>query len=335
MVKAYDIAIIGAGPAGLFAVFQAGMLGMNCAVIDTLEYAGGQCAALYPQKPIYDIPAYPTIIAEDLISNLVKQASPFKPEYFLGHTIEKIDSAELYWQLKTSKGTEIRAKAIIIAAGCGSFEPNRLPIENALSFENVSLFYFVDKRERFVGKNIIIAGGGDSAVDWAIQLSKSAKKVYLVHRREKFRAFDESLKKLEELVRIEQVELVIPYQIKNVYGKGQQLEEVVVEDLDGNSKILQADYLLPFYGLKMEIGAVKNWGLNLNKNHIEVKSDTMETNLKNVYAIGDITYYPNKLKLILTGFAEAALAVHQIQKVLFPNKAFHFEYSTTKGLPSL
>lgn len=335
MATIVDVAVIGAGPAGLFSVFQAGMLGMSCAVIDTLEYPGGQCSALYPQKPIYDIPGFPQIMAAELIDNLLKQASPFKPNYFLGNTITQLEQQHDGWVLLTSKGLGIHAKSVIIAAGCGSFEPNRLLIENAGQFENTSLLYFVDNVAQFKNKKVVIAGGGDSAVDWAVLLSEIAQKVYVVHRRNKFKAFEGSIKKMEQLVAKGSIELITPYQIKDLKGSGSNLSEVVVKDFDSNVKSIAADYLLPFYGLKMELGAIVNWGLNLDKHHIKVDPQTMQTNLNKVYAIGDIAIYPNKLKLILTGFAEAALAVHQAQKAIFPNKTFHFEYSTTKGLPSL
>jgi len=328
-----DIAIIGAGPVGLFTVFQAGMLGMKSIVIDALDEIGGQCTALYPEKPIYDIPAYPKISGADLVKNLHEQASPFKPEYLLNRRVDKIEKTkDGFWKLETSKGKKIEAKVIIIAAGCGAFGPNRPPLENLESFEGKSVFYNVLSRDKFSGKNVVIAGGGDSAVDWAISLAEVANKIYVVHRRAKFRAMQASLDKLHNLASNGKIELVTPYQLSEISGKNGNLESVEVKDLDGNAKLIEADYLLPFYGLKMELGPIAEWGLNLDQNHITVSQSNFQTNINGIYAIGDIATYPGKLKLILTGFAESAAACHDAYNIIFPDKAFHFEYSTTKGL---
>lgn len=334
MVKT-DIAIIGGGPIGIFAIFQAGMLGMKSVVIEALDYIGGQCTALYPEKPIYDIPAYPTIFAKDLIVNLLEQAKPFDPVYLLGSKATMIaKDADGLWNIETSKGEKIQAKAIFIAAGCGSFGPNRLPLDNIESFEGKSVLYFVDHKDRFKDKQVAIAGGGDSAVDWAIILAEVAKKVYVIHRRDKFKAFDASVEQLYNAVKAGKIELVTPFQISAVKGANGSLSEVEVQDLDGHKRSLDVDYLVPFYGLKMELGSILDWGLNLHKNHIVVNPATLETNLVGVYAVGDIATYQNKLKLILTGFAEVASACHHAYNAVFPNKALHFEYSTTRGLPN-
>lgn len=330
-----DIAIIGAGPVGLFTIFQAGMLGMKAVVIDSLDSIGGQCTALYPEKPIYDIPAYPHILAHDLIKNLNEQAAPFAPQYLLNQRVEKISQDSGIWHLETSTGTKVEAKVIIIAAGCGAFGPNRPPLDHIEKYEGSSVFYNVSSREKFKNKKIVIAGGGDSAVDWAVSLSEISAKVYVVHRRDKFRAMQASIDKLRALTDAGKIELVIPYQLNKIIGDGFKINQVEVTDLNNNSRLLEADFLLPFFGLKMELGPIAEWGLNLDKNHISVDQSNMQTNAANIYAIGDIAYYSGKLKLILTGFAEAASACHHAYNTIFPNKAFHFEYSTTKGISGL
>ncbi|MEI6730227.1 MAG: NAD(P)/FAD-dependent oxidoreductase [Pseudomonadota bacterium] len=328
-----DIVIIGAGPVGLFAIFQAGMLGMKCHVVDALDAIGGQCAALYPEKPIYDIPAYPSIDAIDLVEKLKQQAAPFAPEYHLGERVEQITGdGSSGFTITTSKNTKISCKAIIIAAGCGAFGPNRPPLEGLEQYEGKSVFYLVNKREDFRGKKVVIAGGGDSAVDWAISLAELAEKIYVVHRRPKFRCLPESTSKLEELSKNGNVELVIPYQLAGLQGKDGKLEQVIVETLDGEKRQLQADILLPFFGLSMELGPIANWNLALNENHIIVDSTTCSTDTQGIFAIGDIANYPGKLKLILSGFAEAATACHAARNFIHPNEVLHFEYSTTKGV---
>jgi thioredoxin reductase (NADPH) len=331
-----DIAIIGAGPVGLFAVFEAGMLKMKCHVIDTLEEVGGQCRALYPEKPIYDIPAYPSIAAEDLILNLEKQIAPFHPTFHLGQRVEKLSQdTDGNFTLTTSRGIQIKAKAVIIAAGCGAFGPNRPPLENIEQFESTSVFYLVKQKENFRDKIITIAGGGDSAVDWALSLADIAKHIYLVHRRNKFKCAPDSLSKLHQLAEKGKIELIVPYQLAAIHGENRILTAISVRDLDGNIRVLNCDILLPFFGLSMELGPILDWGLSLNRHHLEVNPTTLETNISGIYAIGDIASYPGKLKLILNGFAEAAMAAHSIYPKVHPNEALHFEYSTTKGIHSL
>lgn len=328
-----DIVIIGAGPAGLFSIFEAGMLKMKCHVIDTLENIGGQCSALYPEKPIYDIPAHPKVLASELVELLEAQANPFHPVYHLNQQVEKISqNDDKTFFVETSKGTKILCKAIIIAAGCGAFGPNRPPLENIENFEGRSIFYSVRSKKEFTNKNVVIAGGGDSAVDWAISLSEIAKKIYLVHRRDKFRCAPESSRKIKELADAGKIEMVVPYQLEGLVGENNILQKVLVKDFDNNIKELDADYLLPFFGLAMELGPILDWGLNLHKNHIEVNQSNMRTNITGIYAVGDIATYPNKLKLILTGFAECASACHDIFKLIFPDQVYHFEYSTSKGV---
>jgi thioredoxin reductase (NADPH) len=330
-----DVAIIGAGPVGLFAVFECGMLKMRCHVIDALEVVGGQCAALYPEKPIYDIPGYPTILAEKLIDQLQAQAAPFNPVFHLGQQVTGLSrSGDDRWLLETAKGTKIDAKAVVIAAGCGAFGPNRPPLTDIESYEDSSVFYLVQRREDFRGKRIVIAGGGDSAVDWALSLAELADKVYVVHRRPKFRAAPESVDQLHRLAEAGKVDLVIPYQLHGLAGAAGTLSAVIVQTMQGEIRHLEADVLLPFYGLSMNLGPIAEWGLNLDRNLIAVDPADSQTNQPGIFAIGDIATYPNKLKLILSGFAEAAMAAHAIHPMVFPDEELHWEYSTTRGVPA-
>lgn len=328
-----DVTIIGAGPVGLFAIFELGMLKIKAHVIDALPSVGGQCSALYPEKPIYDIPGFPAIDAQELINNLEKQAAPFEPTYHLDQQVtgcKKLENGN--WQVTTSKGTVIESKAVIIAAGCGAFGPNRPPLENLAGYEGKSVHYMVTKRDAFANQTLVIAGGGDSAVDWANSLAPIAEKVYVVHRRDKFRAMPESVDKMKGLEEEGKIEMVIPYQLDALEGDGQKLTGVVVSTLEGEKKTLKADHLLAFFGLSMDLGPIASWGLNLHKNHIATSPTTSQTSEKGLFAIGDIATYENKLKLILCGFSEAAFAAHQIYKLVYPNVELHFEYSTSKGV---
>ncbi|PZQ48656.1 MAG: ferredoxin--NADP(+) reductase [Micavibrio aeruginosavorus] len=333
-----DVIIIGAGPSGLFAVFECGMLGLKCAVFDSLPEIGGQCTALYPEKPIYDIPGCPEILAGNLIHNLEKQAASFGPSYHLGQQIVSLSNNNGFWQIETSKAVRAKAMAIIIAAGGGAFGPNRPPLEGIEKFENSpagnGVQYMVRRKDDYAGKRVVIAGGGDSAVDWALSLAPIAKSVQIVHRRPKFRAAAESVRQLEALASQGKVELVVPYQLKDLRGRDGFLTEIIVYDEASNeNRTLEADVLLPFFGLAAELGPIADWSLSLSHNHISVDAGTCETSQAGIYAIGDIAAYRNKLKLILTGFNEAALAAHAIRARLRPDEPLHFEYSTTKGLP--
>lgn len=331
-----DVVVIGTGPVGLFSIFECGMLRLKCHAFDSLDQVGGQCAALYPEKPIYDIPAHPTILGAHLAANLELQAAPFDPIYHLKeqvHTVEALDDHGKSWRLTGTQGTVVEAKAIIIAAGVGAFGPNRPPLKNLEEFEKTSIHYFVRMRETYRHKHIVIAGGGDSAVDWALSLSDVAARVSVVHRRDKFRAAPETERQLKQLAADGKIDLVIPYQLAGLTGVDGQLTAVEVESLDGHNKQLRADYLLPFFGLSMNLGPIAEWGLGLTHNHITIDPTTAATNRPGVYAIGDIATYPNKLKLILTGFAEAAQAAHAIRHFLYPDEVVHFEYSTTQGVP--
>jgi thioredoxin reductase (NADPH) len=329
-----DVVIVGAGPVGLFAVFECGMLKMRCHVVDALDMVGGQCTALYPEKPIYDIPAHPSIEAADLIDRLAEQAAPFSPTYHLGQQVEKLTRQENgRWLVETSIGTKIDTQAVVIAAGSGAFGPNRPPLDGLEAYEGKSVFYMVRRRQDFAGKKVVIAGGGDSAVDWAISLADVAERVYVVHRRPKFRAAPESVARMEALVREGRVEMVVPYQLSGLDGADGRLTAVRVATLDGEEKALPADALLAFFGLSMNLGPIADWGLDLERSHIAVAQPGCGTNVPGVFAIGDIATYPGKLKLILCGFAEAAQAAHAIRPLVYPGEALHFEYSTSKGVP--
>lgn len=333
-----DVAIIGAGPVGLFAVFQCGMMKLSCHVVDALDEVGGQLSALYPEKPIYDIPGHPAILAGELISMLEAQAAPFAPVYHLGQQVSGLEPQEGgRFKLTTSKGLEIDAGAVIVAAGVGAFGPNRPPMDGIEDFEGMGpglgVNYLVKRREDFKGKKVVIAGGGDSAVDWAISLAELAASVQVVHRRPKFRAAPESVERMEALVAAGKIEMVVPYQLAWLQGNEDKLDAVVVADLDGEERALEADVLLPFFGLSQNIGPIGEWGLGLEHHHIVVDPATMESNVKGIFGAGDIVSYPGKLKLILMGFSEASQAAHNARHHIHPDEAYHFEHSTTSGVP--
>lgn len=332
-VHTADVAVIGAGPVGLFAVFESGMLNMRCHVIDALDAAGGQCTALYPEKPIYDIPGHPRIGAAELVERLKDQAAPFQPVFHLGQQVTAVDRIADGFALATSGGERIQARAVLICAGVGAFGPNRPPLRGIESYEGGAVRYLVTRREDFRDKRVVIAGGGDSAVDWALSLAEIAAKVMVVHRREKFRAAPESGRRLRELADARKIELVVPCQLDAIEGDGRTLDAVIVRSLDGVRRRIEADFLLPFFGLAMSLGPITDWGLNLERNHIAVDPATAETSVPGIYAAGDIAHYKGKLKLILTGFAEAAQAAHAMFSRVHPGEALHFEYSTVKGVP--
>ena len=329
-----DVAIIGAGPVGLFSIFECGQLKMQCHVIDSLDSIGGQCTTLYPEKPIFDIPGFPSISAGELIERLAEQAAPFAPQYHLGQTVVSLAQEGSGWRLTTSRGVEITARAILIAAGVGAFGPNRPPLEDIEQYEGKSLLYYVKRREDFRGKRVMIAGGGDSAVDWALSLVDVAARVMLVHRRPKFRAAPASLVQLENLAAAGKIDLVVPYQLAGLEGENGQVSQVVLTNLDNSRIKMACDSVLAFFGLSMKLGPILNWGLNLSNNHISVAQHSCATNLAGIFAIGDVAHYSGKLKLILSGFAEAASASHAARAYAFPDAPLHFEYSTTKGIPS-
>jgi thioredoxin reductase (NADPH) len=330
-----DVAIIGAGPVGLFAAFECNMLKLSCTLIDALDAVGGQCTALYPEKPIYDIPAHPAIEAGDLIANLERQIAPFAVPRILGARVETLTGQAGAFTLVTDQGEHIHAKAVIIAAGAGAFGPNRPPLDGLAAYEATgAVQYYVRRREDFRGKRVVIAGGGDSAVDWALALRGIAASVQVVHRRAKFRAAPETASQLDDAATSGEVELVIPYQLHALHGAAGQLTEVEVADLDGATRRLPADVLLPFFGLSMDLGPIAAWGLDQSHSHISVTPATCETSTRGIFAIGDVATYPGKLKLILQGFSEGAMAAHAIHPIIHPDTALHFEYSTSKGVPA-
>lgn len=329
-----DVAIIGAGPVGLFAVFECGMVRVKCHVIDALGDIGGQCTALYPEKPIYDIPGFPAIDAADLIANLETQAAPFDPVYHLGQQVTGLEQTDRGFRLTTSAGTVIAATAVILAAGVGAFGPNRPPMAGIEAYEGGAVQYHVRRRADFAGRRVVIAGGGDSAVDWAISLAEVAEKIYVVHRRDKFRAAPETVERMRALAEPGgKVELVIPYQLHGLQGDGKTLTGVTVRTLDGDERLLEADSLLPFFGLSTELGPIAGWGFEMERKLIATDPATSATSIPGIFAIGDIATYPGKLKLILCGFSEAAMAAHAIYPLVHPDEVLHFEYSTTKGVP--
>lgn len=329
----YHVAVIGAGPVGLFTVFQAGMLGMSSVVIDALEAPGGQCVALYPEKPIYDIPSQPAITGGDLIERLLTQAEQFNPVFHLGQSVEALTPEGEGWRVVTSAGTSLHVGAVVVAAGVGAFGPKRPPLEGIESFEGRSVFYCVARRNAFAGKRVVIAGGGDSAVDWALSLSEVAESIMVVHRRPKFRAAPDSVDKLHRLAAEGRIELVIPYQLHGLRGEEGQLSGVEVIHEDGSMRVLDADCLLPFFGLSQNLGPIHDWDLELCSLGVHVRQQDCVSSRPGIYAVGDIAHYPGKLKLILTGFAEAAAATHAIRQHLYPNEAQHFVHSTSRGVP--
>ncbi len=328
-----DVAIVGAGPVGIFAVFELGMLKLRAVLIDALDELGGQCAALYPEKPIYDIPAHPAIEAGDLVTQLERQIAPFKAPRLLGRRVIGLTGVQGDFTLTTDLGDTIHARAVIVAAGAGAFGPNRPPLEGLAAFEATgSVQYYVRRREDLRGKRVVIAGGGDSAVDWALAL-KDIATVAVVHRRAKFRAAPEMASQLDAAAARGEIEMVIPYQLHALHGEDGHLSDVEVATLEGGVKKIPADVLLPFFGLSMDLGPIASWGLALERNHVKIDPASCATSTPGIFAIGDIAHYRGKLKLILQGFSEAAMAAHAIHPIVHPGQALHFEYSTTKGVP--
>ncbi|MBA4240384.1 MAG: ferredoxin--NADP(+) reductase [Sphingobacteriaceae bacterium] len=329
-----DIAIIGAGPVALFAIFEAGLLKMRCHLIDYLPQVGGQLSEIYPKKPIYDIPGFPSVLAQELVDNLVKQAEPFNPTYTLGERIESLEKiGERDFILTTNMGTKINAAVVVIAGGLGCFEPRKPEVENLTQFENgKGVSYMVLDPETYRDKNIVIAGGGDSALDWTIFLAKMAKKVTLVHRSESFRGAPDSVNKVMTLASDGKINLLLNTNLTKVNGNAILQSVTVIDSKTKEEKIIVTDNLIPLFGLSPKLGPIENWGLNIDKNAIEVNTDDYSTNVEGVYAIGDINTYKNKLKLILCGFHEAALMSHSAYKYINPGVKYTMKYTTVNGV---
>ncbi|MBS1651169.1 MAG: NAD(P)/FAD-dependent oxidoreductase [Bacteroidetes bacterium] len=329
-----DIAIIGAGPVGLFAIFEAGLLKMRCHLIDYLPQAGGQLTEIYPKKPIYDIPGYPSVLAQELIENLLKQAEPFKPTFTLGERVEHlVKNAECDFTLTTNMGTVIQAKVVVIAGGLGCFEPRKPEVSGLDKFENgKGINYMILDPEKYKDQKMVIAGGGDSALDWAIYLSSICSELTLVHRSESFRGAPDSVNKVMKLSEEKKINLLLNSAITEVSGTT-QLEKVLIKNIKDNSTtVLTTQHLIPLFGLSPKLGPIEAWGLNLDKNAIEVNTDDYSTNVPGVYAIGDINTYANKLKLILCGFHEAALMSHSAYKYINPGIKYTMKYTTVQGV---
>ena len=331
MIKT-DILIIGAGPTGLFAVFEAGLLKLKCHLIDSLPMPGGQCAEIYPKKPIYDIPSHPEIMAGDLIKNLEDQIAPFEPGYTLGEsavTIEKTDDEQFI--VTTDKGTKHQAPVVAIAGGLGTFEPRKPPLENLEAYENKGLNYIIKDPEYYHNKKIVIAGGGDSALDWTIFLENVASSVTLVHRRNEFRGALDSVDKVQELKNEGRINLITPAEVTALKGKD-KLEGLAITQ-EGTSTILECDFFIPLFGLTPKLGPIANWGLEIEKNAIKVDNSLdYQTNIPGIYAIGDVNTYPGKLKLILCGFHEATLMCQSAFKRIYPDKRNVLKYTTVSGV---
>ena len=322
-----DVVIIGAGPTGLFCAHQLGMIGLKCEIIDNLDKIGGQCIELYPDKPIYDIPAIPKCTGEKLTNNLINQIKPFNFKFHLSERVEEIRKENKKWFVKTSKYTEIIAPNIVIAGGVGSFEPRKFSAKVSEKLEGKSILYSVKDKSIFKEKSVVIFGGGDSALDWAIELSKTSN-VTIVHRRDEFRGTQSSVDKIKELKKNKQLEIFTQYQLASVKGVD-KIESIEIKHEDGEIKFLKADYVLGFFGLIMRLGPIINWGLNIDNKTIPVNTENFETNQKGIFAIGDICSYPGKLKLILSGFHEGALAARGCFKYARPDEKLRFEFSTT------
>lgn len=327
-----DICIIGAGPVGLFAVFEAGLLKMRCHLIDALPQVGGQLSEIYPQKPIYDIPGYPTVNAQELVDNLMEQIKPFNPSFTLGERVETVERQEdKSFIVGTNENTKIHCKALVIAGGLGCFEPRKPAVEGLEKFEGKGVAYMVKNPELFRDKEIVLAGGGDSALDWTIYLADIAQKVTLVHRGETFRGAPDSAEKVAHLAQKGKINLILKSNITKINGNG-HLKEVTITGADSNESTIGADYFIPLFGLSPKLGPIANWGLNIDKSAIVVNTFDYSTNVEGIYAIGDINTYPGKLKLILCGFHEAALMCQSAFKQVYPDQKLSFKYTTVNGV---
>jgi thioredoxin reductase (NADPH) len=325
-----DVLIIGAGPIGLFAVFELGLLDMKAHLVDILDKIGGQCAELYPEKPIYDIPGIPYTSAQGLVDALLQQIKPFNAQYHLTEMVETVEKiGDPMFRVKTDQGKEFESKIVVIAAGGGSFQPKRPPIPGVEPYEGKSIFYAVRKMEAFRGKRVVIVGGGDSALDWTLNLAPIASHLTLVHRRSEFRAAPDSVNKMMALVGEGKIDFVLG-QVTSLQGEGGQLSKALVKTNDGSTFDIACDAMLPFFGLTMKLGPVANWGFELKNNElIPVNTESFETSTPGIFAIGDINWYPGKLKLILSGFHEAALMAQKAYRYVYPDKRLVFQYTTS------
>jgi thioredoxin reductase (NADPH) len=329
-VTEIDAVVIGAGPVGLFAVFELGLVDIKTCVIDILGKPGGQCSELYPEKPIYDIPALPTVTGQELTDRLLEQIKPFGAEFVFGERVDELQRGEDgRFSLKTDAGREISAKVVVIAAGGGSFTPKRPPLEGIEAYEGSSIFYAVRRMEDLRGKDVLIVGGGDSALDWTLNLAPIAKSLTLLHRRDEFRGAPHSVEQMRALVAAGKVRLLIG-QMTKLHGEVGNLEAVTVKTADGEERVT-ANAMLPFFGLTMKLGPVASWGLNLNENLILVDTERFETSEPGIFAVGDINWYPGKLKLILSGFHEVALMAQAAHKIVHPDKKLLFQYTTSSS----
>ncbi len=324
-----DAVIIGAGPVGLFAVFELGLVDIKAHLIDILDKPGGQCAELYPEKPIYDIPGLPVVSGQELTDRLLEQIRPFEPTFHFGQRVDALERlADGRFRLVTDRGNAFVAKVVVIAAGGGSFTPKRAPIRGVEEYEGRSVFYAVRRREDFRDRRLVIVGGGDSALDWTLDLEPIAKSLALVHRREKFRAAPQSVKRMFELVEARRMSFHLG-QIAELHGSDGQLEAVGVRSKDGALTRIECDAMLAFFGLTMKLGPIANWGLNLHENLIPVDTEKFETSEKGIFAVGDINTYPGKLKLILSGFHETALMAQAAHAIVHPDRKLVFQYTTS------
>lgn len=330
-----DVAIIGAGPSGLFMVFEAGFLGYKCVVLDALPHIGGQLAALYPEKPIYDIPGHPKVLAGELVERLEAQASPFAPVYLLGEPVETLSRGDDGQFTLSTASHRVLAKVVIIAGGGGMFTPRKpANVANLETFEaSGAVAYAIRNKGAFEGKPLVLAGGGDSAVDWAVELAGIASHVHVVHRRNDFRAADETVRQMRELAAAGKITIHTSYQLAALKGESGQLQQVDIADLDGVRQTLEASHVVCCFGLAPNPGPFTAWGLKGEKGTLEVDRTTMQTSAEGILAIGDIAGYDGKVALILTGFAEAAVAAKQVQAIINPEKKFKVQYSTSKGVP--
>lgn len=327
-----DILIVGAGPCGLFAVFEAGLLKLRCHLIDSLPQAGGQLTEIYPKKPIYDIPGYPSVLAGELVENLMEQIAPFKPGFTLGERAETIEQLEDgRYCLTTNKGTVHIAPVICIAGGLGCFEPRKPPIDNIVEFEDKGVEYIIKEPELYRDKRIVIAGGGDSALDWTIFLADIASEVTLVHRRKAFRGALDSVEKVEELTKLGRVNLITEAQVVGLQGEA-HLNAVTIDQKQQGTILQETDHFIPLFGLSPKLGPIAGWGLNISRSAVEVNTEDYSTNIPGIYAIGDINTYPGKLKLILCGFHEGTLMVQSAFKHIHPEKKVQFKYTTVNGV---